>query len=74
MTFYFHTIDGITSDYYLKGFDNKKLNYDEKVRIEIYRMYVILKMIVDCGLKQYGKFSWMYENLDNRIKILKKLK
>jgi len=37
-------------------------------------MYVILKMIVDCGLKQYGKFSWMYENLDNRIKILKKLK
>ena len=37
--------------YYLKGFDNKKLNYDEKVRIEIYRMYVILKMIVDCELK-----------------------
>ena len=62
MTFYFHTIDGITSDYYLKGFDNKKLNYDEKVRIEIYRMYVILKMIVDGELKRYGRFDWMYEN------------
>lgn len=74
MTFYFHTIDGITSDYYLKGFDNKKLNYDEKVRIEIYRMYIILKMIVDCELKEYGKFDWMYENLDFRITSLRRLK
>ena len=75
MTFYFHTIDGITSDYYLKGFDNKKLNYDEKVRIEIYRMYVILKMIVDCELKQYGRFDWMYENLNLRtLSLQKKIK
>lgn len=74
MTFYFHTIDGITSDYYLKGFDNKKLNYDEKVRIEIYRMYVILKMIVDCELKQYGRFDWMHENLNLRISSLQRVK
>lgn len=66
MTFYFHTIDGITSEFFLKGF-NKDLNYDEKVRIEIYRMYVILKMIVDCQIKKYGKFDWMYENLFQRI-------
>lgn len=72
MTFYFHTIDGITSDYYLKGFNNKKLNYDEKIRIEIYRMYVILKMIVDCELKQYGRFDWMYENLDTRVVTLQR--
>lgn len=74
MTFYFHTIDGKISNNFLAGFQKINLNRDEKIRIEIYRMYVILKMIVDCGLKQYGKFSWMYENLDNRIKILKKLK
>ena len=74
MTFYFHTIDGITSEYFLKGFDNKVLNYDEKVRIEIYRMYIILKMIVDCELKQYGKFDWMYENLNSRIDNLQKIK
>ena len=74
MTFYFHTIDGITSNYYLKFFDNKKLNYDEKVRIEIYRMYVILKMIVDCELKQYGRFDWMYENLDSRMSSLQRVK
>ena len=71
MTFYFHTIDGKISNNFLAGFQKINLNRDEKIRIEIYRMYVILKMIVDCGLKQYGKFSWMYENLDNRIKILK---
>ena len=58
MTFYFHTIDGITSDYYLKGFDNKKLNFDEKVRIEIYRMYVILKMIVWLWIKTIWKI-WL---------------
>lgn len=72
MTFYFHTIDGKTSDYFLKGFNKNNLNADEKIRIEIYRMYVILKMIIDCELKQYGRFDWMYNNLNNRINILKK--
>lgn len=70
MTFYFHTIDGKTSPYFLQGFNNRKLNKDEKIRIEIYRMYVILKMIVDCVLKQYGRFDWMYENLNTRIDYL----
>ena len=73
MTFYFHTIDGKTSANFLKGYNNKILDYDEIVRIEIYRMYVILKMIVDCKLKQYGKFQWMYENLDSRINTLKRI-
>ena len=70
MTFYFHTIDGKTSKSFLKGFGKNSLNYDEKVRIEIYRMYVILKMIVECKLKNYGKFNWMYVNLSERINNL----
>lgn len=73
MTFYFHTIDGQTSPEFLKGFNEKELTYDEKVRIEIYRMYVILKMIVDCKMKQYGRFNWMYENLDQRITSIEEL-
>lgn len=72
MTFYFHTIDGKTSEHFLQGFNNRTLNKDEKIRIEIYRMYVILKMIVDCVLKQYGRFDWMYENLNTRITSLSK--
>lgn len=74
MTFYFHTIDGITSENFLRGFDNKVLNIDEKIRIEIYRMYIILKMIVDCELKQYGRFEWMYENLNSKIDVLQRVK
>ncbi len=74
MTFYFHTIDGITSENFLRGFDNKVLNTDEKIRIEIYRMYTILKMIVDCELKQYGRFDWMYENLNSKIDVLQRVK
>lgn len=74
MTFYFHTIDGITSENFLRGFDNKVLNTDEKIRIEIYRMYIILKMIVDCELKQYGRFEWMYENLNSKIDVLQGVK
>ena len=73
MTFYFHTIDGITSPDFLEGY-NKTLTPDEKVRIEIYRMYVILKMIVDCELKQYGRFDWMYTNLNSKIDGLQKIK
>lgn len=74
MTFYFHTIDGKISTSFISGFEKKTLNDDEKVRIEIYRMYIILKMIVDCELKKYGRFDWMYENLNNRINILKRIK
>lgn len=72
MTFYFHTIDGKTSQDFLNGFGINELNYHEKIRIEIYRMYVILKMIVDCKIKNYGKFDWMYDNLNSRVKKLQK--
>ena len=74
MCFYFHTIDGKTSEYFLKGYGKCNLNKDEQIRIEIYRMYVILKMIVDCKLKNYGRFAWMYDNFDTRIKTLTKIK
>jgi len=70
MTFYFHTIDGKTSVNFLKGFGCKELDYDERIRVEIYRLYVILKMIVDCELKHYGRFDWMYQNLNSKIKRL----
>lgn len=74
MCFYFHTIDGKTSEYFLKGYGKCNLNKDEQIRIEIYRMYVILKMIVDCKLKNYGRFAWMYDNFDTRIKTLTKIR
>lgn len=72
MCFYFHTIDGKISKKFIRGYGKCNLNKDELFRIEIYRMYVILKMIVDCKLKNYGRFDWMYDNLDTRIKLLTK--
>lgn len=72
MTFYFHTIDGKLSESFLKGYNKSNLSYDEMIRIEIYRMYVILKMIIECKIKEYGRFDWMYDNLSERMKILSK--
>ena len=72
MTFYFHTIDGITSKHFLEGYNKKHLNKNEEIRCEIYRLYVILKMITECKIKEYGRYDWMYTNLDTRIRNLKK--
>ena len=72
LTFYFHTIDGKTSEHFLKGYNNKKLHYSEKIRIDIYRMYVILKMIIECKMKNYGEFEWMLKNFKKiEIKLQK---
>lgn len=73
MNFYFHTIDDKEHKSFLKGYNKEILTHDEKVRVEIYKMYVILKMIVDCKLKDYGRFDYMYNFLEKKIKILKKI-
>lgn len=72
MTFYFHTIDGIISEDFLNGYGKKHLTYDEKIRIQIYRIYVLLKMIVECKLKNYGKFDWMYDSISTNLALLLK--
>lgn len=61
-------VGGKTSKHFLKDFNQKKLNYDEKVRIEIYRLYVLLKMIIDVEFKGYGRYNWMYEKFDDQYK------
>ena len=44
----------------------------EKIRIQIYRIYVLLKMIVECKLKNYGKFDWMYDSISTNLALLLK--
>lgn len=70
MTFYFHTIDGIDKKEFLSGYGKEELTHDEKIRIEIYRMYVLLKMIVECHLKKFGKNEFMYNALNDRMNNL----
>lgn len=74
MTFYFHTIDCNKNEGFLKGIGKGEITQEEEIRIEIYRLYVILKMMVDCELKKYGKFDWIYEIYDNIIKKLDNIK
>ncbi len=71
-TFYFHTIEGILNQDFLKGFCKKSFSEDEMIRMEFYRAYVLLKMIVDCELKSYGKHEWIYEKFENSIQRVKK--
>ena len=73
MTFYFHTLDEITSINFLDGFKKEELIYDEMVRIEIYRLYVLFKMIVDVEFKGYGRYDWMYEKFEDQFIKIKKL-
>ncbi|MBR5227938.1 MAG: hypothetical protein IKV94_04800 [Clostridia bacterium] len=73
MSFYFHLPNGKNDNYFLLGYGNKKLNYAEYVRIEIYRLYVILKMIVDCEIKHYGRFGKMYTDFSNVYKKLRNI-
>lgn len=70
MTFYFHTIDGIDKKEFLRGYGKEELTHDEKIRIEIYRMYILLKMIVECHLKNFGKNEFMYNSLNERMNNL----
>lgn len=73
MNFYFHPTDSDTSEYFLLGYNNKKLTTDEIIRIEIYRFYNLLKMIVDCEIKKYGRFSSIYEKFVKQYNLIKSL-
>lgn len=73
MTFYFHLIDCEMDEYFLLGYNNKKLTYDETIRIEVYRLYSLLKMITDCEIKKYGRFGNMYTKFFEQYKKLSRI-
>ena len=60
--------------WFLKGFQNKELSCPEKTRIDIYRMYVMAKMIVNGQLMNYEDLGWMYDNLNSQISHLSRVK
>ena len=73
MTFYFHLSDREMDEYFLLGYNNKKLTYDETIRIEVYRLYSLLKMITDCEIKKYGRFGNMYTKFFEQYKKLSRI-
>ncbi|MCI8575416.1 MAG: aminoglycoside phosphotransferase family protein [Bacilli bacterium] len=74
MTFCFHPIKGDPSASFLKGYNHKELNTYEQNRIDIYRMYVIIKMIVKGVLMDLGDLEWKYDSLNSQISRLSRKK
>lgn len=72
--FYFHTLNSETSKSFINGFGKEKLSSDEEIRIIIYRIFTILKMIIEKDYKKFGDkntdFSWLYNKLDKEMKKL----
>lgn len=72
--FYFHTLNSETSKSFIKGFGKADLSNDEKIRVIIYRIFVILKMIVEKDYKKFNgnneNFAWLYEKLDKEMSKL----
>lgn len=74
-TFYFRKNEKFISNDFLTGYGKTNLTYPENIRIEIYKLYTILKMIVDVSFKGYGRYQWMYDDFNNNYqKILKRTK
>jgi len=71
MTFYFHTIKPKVSEDFLQGFGKNELNFDENVRIIIYRILVLLKMHIESNYKHFDNNDWILEKLYNEINKLK---
>lgn len=72
--FYFHTLQSQTSKSFINGFGKEKLSSDEEIRIIIYRIFTILKMIIEKDYKEFGNknidFSWLYNKLEKEMKKL----
>lgn len=73
-SFYFHTLSKEISYSFMKGYGKNNLTYEENIRIIIYKIFVIFKMIVEKDYKNFnsnGKnFDWLYDKLDYEFKKL----
>jgi len=73
MTFYFHSISPNISSGFLKGYD-KKLTENETIRTIIYRIWTLLKMIVEkeykVSEKHLNEYEWLYVKFYDEIKRL----
>lgn len=70
MTFYFHTIKPETSKKFLEGFGKDNLSFEENIRINIYRLLVLLKMHVESNYKHFKNNEWILNKIYNEISRL----
>ena len=73
MTFYFHDIHDIQSDAFIKGFGFESFNDSELVRIIIYKIITLLKMIIEKNYKNHIELSscmWINKKIEREINKL----
>lgn len=78
MTFYFHSIHSEISSSFLKGYGKHSLTESELTRTIIYRVWTLMKMIIEKEYKvsnEYlDEYEWLYKKFYREIDRLKKRK
>ena len=78
MTFYFHSIHSEISSSFLKGYGKPSLTESELTRTIIYRVWTLMKMIIEKEYKvsnEYlDEYEWLYKKFYREIGRLKKRK
>lgn len=77
MTFYFHLLnDDINNDFF-KGYGKVSLDRNEIIRIKIYRLFVLLKMLIEKEIKNFSNkdnLLWINEKIEKEIRALHECK
>lgn len=73
-TFYFRNTEKTVNKNFLNGYGKTSLTYSENIRVHIYKLYTILKMIIDVAYKGYGRYQWMYDDLEKKYQKIINIK
>ena len=78
MTFYFHSIHSEISPSFLKGYGKTTLTESELTRTIIYRVWTLMKMIIEKEYKvsneHLNEYEWLYKKFYREIYRLEKRK
>lgn len=72
----FHDFGDAPDPYFLKGCGKTDFTYEEKIRIQIYRIWQRLGMVVERGYREYedsGMYGWVLGEFAKEVEILKKM-
>lgn len=73
MTFYFHDIHDVQSEAFMQGFGIESFNESESIRIIIYKIIMLLKMIIEKNYRNYielSSYTWINKKIKNEINKL----
>lgn len=69
----FHDFGDAPNSYFLKGYGKEIFTEDEKIRIQIYRIWQRLGMVVERGYREYedkNMYAWVLDEFVKEVRIL----